>query len=183
VREEVKRVERVFIALGSNLGDGRAILSAAWQRIGEEEGIATVLLSHPYISAPVNMTSRNWFTNCVGELKTILSPLELLAVVLRIEAAFGRTRSESAVGYQDRVLDLDILYYGDLTLDIPGLVLPHPRIGDRLFVLRPLAAIAPEFRSRPHAKTVREMEMQLLEQIERGLIPRQEIFRKEWQND
>lgn len=176
-------MERVFIGLGSNLGDGRTILSAAWQRIGEEEGITTVLLSHPYISAPVDMTSRNWFTNCVGELKTDLSPLELLAVVLNIEAAFGRTRNEKASGYQDRVLDLDILYYDDLSLDIPGLVLPHPRIGDRLFVLRPLATIAPGFRSRPHLKTVREMELQLLEQMERGLIPRQEIFRKEWQDD
>jgi 2-amino-4-hydroxy-6-hydroxymethyldihydropteridine diphosphokinase len=176
-------VERVFIGLGSNLGDGRAIISAAWQRIGEEEGIATVLLSHPYISAPVDMTSRNWFTNCVGELKTDLSPLELLALVLHVEAEFGRTRNEKAEGYQDRVLDLDILYYGDQSLDVPGLVLPHPRIGDRLFVLRPLAEIAPEFKSRQHSKTVKEMELQLLEQMERGLIPRQEIFRKEWRYD
>jgi 2-amino-4-hydroxy-6-hydroxymethyldihydropteridine diphosphokinase len=176
-------VERVFIGLGSNLGDGKAILSAAWRRLGEENGLVTILLSHPYISAPVDMVSRNWFTNCVGELHTDLSPFELLAVLLNVEAAFGRTRDENVVGYQDRVLDLDMLYYGDLSLDAAGLVLPHPRIGERLFVLRPLAEISADFRRTPHSKTAQEMELHLLDQMERTLTPRQELFRQRWEEE
>jgi 2-amino-4-hydroxy-6-hydroxymethyldihydropteridine diphosphokinase len=174
-------VERVFIGLGSNLGDGKAILSAAWRRLGEENHIATIFLSHPYISAPVGMTSRNWFTNCVGELHTDLSPLELLTVILNVETKFGRTRDKDAVGYQDRFLDLDILYYGDLSINIPELVLPHPRIGKRLFVLRPLAEISTDFRRTAHEKTARELELELLEQMERNLIPRQEVLLQEWE--
>lgn len=168
--------------MGSNLGDGKAILSAAWRRLGEEKHIATIFLSHPYISAPVDMTSRNWFTNCVGELQTDLSPLELLTVVLNVEMIFGRTRDKDAVGYQDRVLDLDILYYGDLSINTPDLVLPHPRIGKRLFVLRPLAEISADFRRKSHEKTAGELELELLEQMERNLIPRQEVLQQEWES-
>jgi len=170
---------RTFIGLGSNLGDGPAIISAAWQMLGEEKGLATVIISHPYISAPVGMSSRHWFTNCVGELKTELTARELLLVLLRIEAAFGRTRDERGAGYQDRSLDLDILYFGNLSLDEPGLVLPHPRIAERLFVLSPLAELAPDWRG-GGAKTIKEMEQELLDHIQSTQIPVQEIVRREW---
>jgi 2-amino-4-hydroxy-6-hydroxymethyldihydropteridine diphosphokinase len=174
-------VERVFIGLGSNLGNGKEVLSAAWRAIGEVDEIVTVSLSHPYVSAPVAMTSTNWFTNAVGELKTSLPPRQVLKNLLQIEAAFGRTRNERALGYEDRTLDLDILYYNDITVTIPELVLPHPRVQDRLFVLRPLVEIAPELWSRVHAKTVREMEAELVAHMAQGRIPLQEISRGNWE--
>lgn len=170
---------RTFIGLGSNLGDGPAVISAAWQTIGEEKRLATVAISRPYISSPVGMSSRHWFTNCVGELNADLTAHELLQVLLRIEAAFGRTRDGRAAGYQDRVLDLDILYYGSLSVNEPGLVLPHPHIAERLFVLSPLAEIAPDLRGEG-SLTVKEMEQQLIDRIKSSQIPEQEIIRKEW---
>ncbi len=170
---------RVFIGLGSNLGDGPAILSAAWQTIGAENQITTVAISHPYISSPVGMNSQHWFTNCAGELRTDLPADELLQLLLGIEALFGRTRDEGAAGYQDRVLDLDILYYGNISSHEPELVLPHPRIAERLFVLSPLAEIAPDWQG-GGIKTIKEMEKQLLDNMMSGNIPVQEIVRGEW---
>lgn len=173
-------VERVFIGLGSNLGNGKEVLTAAWRAINEVDGIITVGLSHPYVSSPVGMTSANWFTNAVGELQTKLPPQQVLDTLLQIEAAFGRTRNELASGYEDRTLDLDMLYYDDITVDTPGLVLPHPRLQQRLFVLRPLAEIAPGLWSKTHAKTIREMEAELVARMARGDIPLQEISRQNW---
>lgn len=175
------RVERAFIGLGSNLGSGKEVLTAAWRAIGEVAGIVTVSLSHPYVSAPVGMSSANWFTNAVGQLETGLAPRQLLDILLQIEAAFGRTRDERVVGYQDRTLDLDILCYGEVTIDIPGLVLPHPRLQERLFVLRPLAEIAPSLQCGGQARTVGEMEAALVAQMADGIIPRQEISRADWE--
>lgn len=147
--------------------------------IGAEEGISTVAISRPYVSAPVGMNSRHWFTNCAGELETGLTAHQLLQVLLGIEAVFGRTRDAGGVGYQDRVLDLDILFFGNLTCNEPGLVLPHPRLAERLFVLSPLAEIAPGLRGEG-VETVREMERQLRDRMRCGLIPVQEIAQREW---
>ena len=172
-------MERVFIGLGSNLGDGPAIVSTAWRTIGREARISTLTLSQPYVSSPVGMDSRHWFTNCVGELTTDLQAHELLRILLDIEASFGRTRDLSCDGYQDRVLDLDILYYGSLSFNEPGLVIPHPRITERLFVLSPLAEIAPDWRGNGD-RTALQMEQGLLDRIRSGQVPQQEIVRQEW---
>lgn len=173
-------MERVFIGLGSNLGDGKAILAAAWRRIGEEEGVVTVALSHPYSTAPVEMNSPHRFTNAVGELQTGLTPRQLLEMLMRVETLFGRTRNEGSQGYEDRTLDLDMLYFGECTMDDPDLVLPHPRIAERLFVLRPLAEIRPGMWSRTHLRTVRELEESLVEQMVQGSIPLQDVVRHNW---
>ncbi len=173
-------MERVFIGLGSNLGDGKAILAAAWRRIGEEEGVVTVALSHPYSTAPVEMSSPHRFTNAVGELQTRLTPLQLLDMLMRVETLFGRTRNEGSQGYEDRTLDLDMLYYGEWTMDDPDLVLPHPRIAERLFVLRPLAEICPGMWSSTHLRTIRELEESLVEQMVQGGIPLQDVVQHNW---
>jgi len=136
----VPDAQLAYVGLGSNLGDGRQNLLAAWQRLGELAGVETLRLSSPYLSEPVGMESRQWFTNAVGELKTSLPPEALLAAMLRIEAEFGRDRSKTV----DRPLDLDLLYYEDLVMRGDFLTLPHPELANRLFVLAPLAELAPE---------------------------------------
>lgn len=135
----MEKSQQAFIGLGSNLGDGQGNLLAAWQRLGEVTGITLNRLSSPYRTAPVGMDTEHWFTNAVGEISTSLSPTELLAAMLAIETEMGRDRTLT----QDRPVDLDLLYYGDLMLQSHTLTVPHPRIAHRLFVLAPLAEIAP----------------------------------------
>ena len=132
----------VYIGLGSNLGDGRANLLAAWRLLGEEEGISLLALSSPYTSAPVGMASAQWFTNAVGCLETSLSGHELLAILLAVEQRLGRDRQQGP----DRTVDLDLLYFGKAVIDDTRLTVPHPEIANRLFVLAPLAEVAPDFK-------------------------------------
>ncbi len=129
----------VFIGLGSNIGDGRVNLQRAWQEMGRA-GLLKISISPPYLTAPVGMTSKNWFTNAVGVVQTSLSPEELLTLLLDLERDMGRDRSAG----QDRVIDLDMLYYDDLVCHTATLDLPHPEISSRLFVLTPLNDLAPD---------------------------------------
>ena len=165
-----------FIGMGSNLGDGPSILNQAWERLGEFKGIKLLAISDLYKTAPVDMASQHWFTNGVGKIKTDLSAPALLETLLQIEASFGRSRDTKSFGYQDRVLDLDLLYYGDAILDTPELILPHPRIRDRLFVLVPLVELAPEHKDPLSGETVRSMERQLNKRIEENIFKNQEII-------
>ena len=136
---------RIFIGLGSNLGDETRQLLTAWNLLGAVPGVSLIALSNPYRSAPVGMASDNWFTNAVGEIRTDMSPTRLLRHLLSIETTMGRRRDPEANGYHDRSLDLDLLYYGALQLVTASLHLPHPQRRQRLFVLEPLAEIAHDF--------------------------------------
>ena len=171
---------KAFIGLGSNIGDGKALLQGAWQALGDVDGVVLDGLSSPYMTAPVDMASQHWFTNAVGRLQVSLPPLELLKVLLSVEATFGRTRKEKVFGYQDRSLDLDLLYYGDVVMDSPELILPHPRIGDRLFVLVPFAELEPDFRDSLSEETISTMELRLRNMIAPGKRKKQEIIRASW---
>ena len=174
--EEVKAI----IGLGSNLGNGRAILREAWDTLDTVPGISLDGLSSPYMTAPVGMTSRHWFTNAVGRLRVSLSPLDLLKALLAVETKFGRTRDSKSFGYQDRSLDLDLLYYGTQVMDTPELTLPHPRIGDRLFVLAPFAELEPDFRDCNSGMTISEMAKLLTHQIMVEESKNQEIISGHW---
>lgn len=171
---------RVFIGMGSNLGDSVATLLMAWEALKGEKDIHCVQLSSPYVSAPVDMYSQHWFTNAVGELRTALSPHELLNKLLEIETSLGRVREEGAFGYRDREIDLDVLYYGEQQIDDPELILPHPHLHDRLFVLSPIAEIAPEFVDCKRSKTVKELESRLLAKVKEGKERKQEIGKSQW---
>jgi 2-amino-4-hydroxy-6-hydroxymethyldihydropteridine diphosphokinase len=171
---------RVWVALGSNLGDSHRILQHAWQELGGEEAIELVILSHPYVTEPVDMESENLFLNAVGILETDLDPESLLALLQRVEKGFGRDKITGVEGYQDRLLDLDILYYDDCVLTASNLVLPHPHIAARLFVLAPLAEIDPEHCGPGSDITAEEMHQDLLLQMVAGRIAFQEIKRDTW---
>jgi 2-amino-4-hydroxy-6-hydroxymethyldihydropteridine diphosphokinase len=169
-----------YVGLGSNLGDGQAILLAAWEALGRIEGIALGTLSSPYATEPVGMTSRHWFTNAVGRLQTCLEPSALLHALLTVEAGFGRRRTPGSSGYEDRSLDLDLLYYATHLVETAELVLPHPRIAERLFVLAPLAELAPELRDKRTGQTVAEMVETLRVRLSAGGDTRQDIQRGSW---
>jgi 2-amino-4-hydroxy-6-hydroxymethyldihydropteridine diphosphokinase len=171
---------KVFIGMGSNLGNGRAILQGAWDALGASPGIRLDGLSNPYMTAPVGMASRHWFTNAVGRLHVSLTPLDLLRHMLAVETTFGRTRDTQRFGYQDRSLDLDLLYYGHMMIDTPELTLPHPRIGDRLFVLTPFNELDPDFRDFVNGMTIKMMTKQLGRRIIAGELKGQEIISGCW---
>jgi 2-amino-4-hydroxy-6-hydroxymethyldihydropteridine diphosphokinase len=170
-----------FIGLGSNLGDSIRILRSAWEHIGAVAGVDLITLSHPYITSPVDMKSSNWFTNAVGMLQTTLGPQQLLEHLLRVEFTFGRKRNALETGYQDRSLDLDILCIDGVAVDTPDLVLPHPRLSRRLFVLAPFAEIAPDYRENPEKPTIQERYDRLLVQIKTAQIPWQGIKKGVWE--
>lgn len=171
---------RIFVGMGSNLGDSLTRLRDAWEQIGKLAGVSCISLSSPYVTAPVDMHSLHWFTNAVGELRSQLKPHELLNQLLAVEAALGRTRDRKDFGYQDRVIDLDILYIGETVMDTPELILPHPHLYDRLFVLTPLAEIAPDFVDCKSGRPIQELELRLRERIAKGAARHQEISRTEW---
>jgi len=129
-----------FVAIGGNLGDARAAVTRAMADLGTLAGTRVVARSSLYRSAPLDASGPD-FINAVVAIDTALSPLDLLAALQGLEEGAGRERP-----YRNapRTLDLDLLLHGDAVMDTPVLTLPHPRMTQRAFVLRPLAEIAPE---------------------------------------
>jgi len=136
--------ERAYVALGSNLGDRERTLRFAVAAIARLPGTAVTATSSVYATAPVGVdTPQPDYYNAVVGIDTALSPRDLLEALQTIERDAGRMR-DPAVRNAARTLDLDILTYGDRTIDEDGLRVPHPRLHERAFVLAPLAEIAPQ---------------------------------------
>jgi 2-amino-4-hydroxy-6-hydroxymethyldihydropteridine diphosphokinase len=170
----------VFIGLGSNLGDSSHILREGWELIGRRQGVSLELISRPYFSSPVGMASNFWFTNAVGQLSTSCTAIQILELLLEVEKRLGRIRDERKRGYQDREIDLDLLYFGAEIMDTPRLTVPHPHRHERLFVLEPLAAIAPDFIDPEIGCSAAEMCRRLKQKIASGTIISQEITAGAW---
>ncbi len=138
----------IFIGLGANLpsprfGPPQATLAAALARL-EAVGVKVVARSRWYETAPVPVSDQPWYVNAVAEVESDLPPAGLLAILHRIEEEFGRVRAERNA---PRLVDLDLLAYGDAVNDGPDLpILPHPRMHERAFVLLPLQELAPGWR-------------------------------------
>ena len=147
----------VFIGLGSNLGDGCLNLTQAWKKLGELKNITPLALSSPYLSEPVGIETKTWFTNAVGVVESKLTPEEMLAELLEVEKEMGRNRLSG----KDRTIDLDILYYDDVVINKPTLEIPHPEMHKRLFVLAPLEELAPDHKHPILQQTSRYMKQTL----------------------
>ncbi|HEY3308811.1 MAG TPA: 2-amino-4-hydroxy-6-hydroxymethyldihydropteridine diphosphokinase [Desulfuromonadaceae bacterium] len=131
-----------FIALGSNLGDRELNLLLAIAELGKLPGSKVTALSSFYETSPVGVTDQPFFLNAVLRLATELDPPDLLSQLQRIEkVVFGRTRT---IRWEARKMDLDLLLYNNQVVTSPELVLPHPRLAERRFVLQPLCEIAPQ---------------------------------------
>lgn len=137
------RCVRAVIALGSNLGDRRAFLDSAVGALASHPCIQVELVSPWMETQPVGgPAGQKDFLNGAAILLTSLAPQVLLDVLLATEARAGRVRDRR---WEARTLDLDLIFYGDAVIDQSGLHVPHPRMHERLFVLRPLAIIAPDW--------------------------------------
>jgi 2-amino-4-hydroxy-6-hydroxymethyldihydropteridine diphosphokinase len=133
---------RAYVGLGANLGPKEVTILRAVDLLGATEGIQVVGLSRLRETDPVGVTDQPMFLNGAVALETDLSPWELLDVLLRVEQELGRVRNDERWG--PRTIDLDLLVYGDETVDEPGLRVPHPRLHERRFALEPLADLDPE---------------------------------------
>lgn len=131
--------ELVYLGLGSNVGDRGANLAEAVRRLRRVPGLRVLRLSRVYETEPVGPVDQPWFLNQVAEAECWLDPGELLDAVLEVERAMGRERRER---WGPRVIDVDILLYGERQVDRPGLRIPHPLLRERGFVLVPLAELA-----------------------------------------
>jgi 2-amino-4-hydroxy-6-hydroxymethyldihydropteridine diphosphokinase len=139
------------VALGSNIGDTVGTLARAIDLLTGDARVTLVARSRDYRTAPWGNTDQDWFLNAAIAVRTTLDPHALLARCLEVERQLGRVRT---VKWGPRVIDLDLIVYRDREIDTPDLVLPHPHLTARAFVLRPMADIAPDLVVR--GRTVRD---------------------------
>ena len=132
---------RAYVGLGANLGAREVTLLRAADLLAAAEGVEVVAVSQLRETQPVGVAEQPPFLNGAIALDTTLAPRELLEVLLAIERELGRVRAER---WGPRTVDLDLLVYGDVVVDEPGLRVPHPRLGERRFALEPLAELDPE---------------------------------------
>ena len=147
-----------YIALGSNLGDKEKNLRRALLLL-TQQGVEAVRVSSFLSTEPYGVTDQPQFLNAVACVRTSLAPLALLDVLLATELAMGRVRLRH---WGERNIDLDLLLYEDVVLDLPRLHLPHPDMQNRDFVLLPLAEIAPELKHPTLQKTIWELKENLM---------------------
>jgi 2-amino-4-hydroxy-6-hydroxymethyldihydropteridine diphosphokinase len=145
--------QTAYLSLGSNVGDRAKNLQNATAALADA-GVEVSRISSIYETEPVDLREQPWFLNCVVEAQTNLPPLDLLQALRAIEARMG---CKKLVTKGPRLIDMDILLYGDKTIDKPELQVPHPRMHLRRFVLVPLAEIAPHSRHPVSGLTAAEM--------------------------
>lgn len=146
--------ERIFLGLGSNLGDRRAYLERALSRLARTPEVQVVARASLYQTEPLGFTAQPRFLNTVVELSSRLGPRALLQRCQEIEARLGRVRGRH---WGPRRIDLDLLFYGMQIITEADLQLPHPRLTQRRFVLVPLAELAPQFRHPATRRTIQEL--------------------------
>jgi 3-oxoacyl-[acyl-carrier protein] reductase len=162
-----------YIALGSNLGDRRAYLDRALADLRGRPCVEVTRVSSVYETAPVGgPAGQGPYLNAAAELRTTLAPVALLQILLDVESGLGRVRAERD---GPRTIDLDLLMYDDVVRDDPELALPHPRLHQRLFVLQPLAEIAPGLIHPLLKRTIADLLGNLLQLRHFGTSPGREL--------
>lgn len=132
---------RAYVGIGGNIGDPRATMATALHMLDADRDVSVVSVSSLYKTPPWGITDQPDFLNAAAALSTTLNPRDLLALCLETERVLHRVRDQR---WGPRSVDLDVLIFGDVEIDEPGLELPHPRMMDRAFVLVPLLEIEPD---------------------------------------
>ena len=157
---------RVCLSLGSNLGPRETYLRKALQALDKELG-SLVKCSSFYETLPWGFSSDSLFLNAAACFDTLLSPEEVLAVTQQIEKSLGRKEKSRQGQYADRCIDIDILLYDDKVMQTSDMILPHPHMAERMFVLEPLAEIMPHVLHPLLRKTILQLKEELAERSER----------------
>ena len=164
-------MKKVAIGVGSNQGDSIRICREVFDLFLNHPATSNVKTSSLYRTSPVGMTQQDWFINAAVLVQTRLAPQALLELMIEMEKNFGRVRTAK---WGPRTLDLDILFYENIQLDLPGLKVPHPLMSERLFVLMPLAEIEPGWVHPGLGLSVHEMLNRILELDHRQQIQKLE---------
>jgi 2-amino-4-hydroxy-6-hydroxymethyldihydropteridine diphosphokinase len=135
-------VKKAAIAVGSNQGDSVRICREVFDLLRKHPAINILRTSSLYRTSPVGPVEQDWFINAAVLVQTGLAPLELFELMIEVENSFGRVRK---IKWGPRTMDLDLLFYENIQLDLPVLKVPHPLMSKRLFVLMPLAEIEPDW--------------------------------------
>ncbi|MBR5695908.1 MAG: 2-amino-4-hydroxy-6-hydroxymethyldihydropteridine diphosphokinase [Paludibacteraceae bacterium] len=156
----------VYLGLGTNIGDKKKNITDATIIIGSVMGNLRIL-SSLYETEPWGYESPNTFLNAVIQIETEIEPQKCLDIAKAIEREMGRVHTKE--GYEDRIIDVDILFYDDIIYHGDNLTIPHPLIEKRDFVLRPMAEIAPDFRHPISGKTMKNLLHELNKKSEKDL--------------
>lgn len=135
-------MSKVYLSIGSNIGDKKENCINGLNKITEDGVGCVTAVSKYYQTSPVDYTDQDWFVNLAAEIETDLTPENLLAELKRIERELGTVKKE--VRFGPRIIDLDILLFDDRVIESGDLGIPHKRMQERVFVLKPLCDIAPE---------------------------------------
>jgi 2-amino-4-hydroxy-6-hydroxymethyldihydropteridine diphosphokinase len=160
-------MKKAYLSLGSNLGDRRALIEEALEMI-EDPRLRVTRRSSWYETEPRDLPEQPWFLNMTVEIETSLFPMMLLNRTAQTERAMGRRRT---VRMGPRVIDIDIILYGQFVVKTPRLTIPHERMHERRFVLEPLAELIPNVRHPLLQRSIRELLDNVTDQPVRKVIP------------
>jgi len=144
----------IYLSLGSNIGDRKKTIITAIEMLDTNLCSHNIYVSKLYLTAPYGLTQQRDFVNCSLKLDTTISARELLNRIQDIERKLGRER---LVKWGERTIDIDILFFGDKIIQEPDLIIPHPEIQKRSFVLKPLSELCPDFVHPLLGKTIRKL--------------------------
>ncbi len=144
-----------YISTGSNMGDKLGNCRQALAALSQIASVRVESVSRFYLTEPMEYSDQPWFVNAAAKIKTSLTPFELLEVLKSFEVEYGRV--DNGVRFGPRPLDFDIIFFNDMIIETPHLIVPHPRMHNREFVLRPISDMAPGMIHPVFKKSIREL--------------------------
>jgi len=172
---EASALATAYIALGSNVGDREQHLNNALAAVADLPDVSAVVPSTFYETDPVGPQDQGKFLNAAARVETMRPPEDLLEQLLTLERKLGRPPREARQHWGPREIDLDLLLHGDAVLDLPGLTLPHPRLHERWFVLRPMCDVGADVAHPLFRRTMRELLNELEANVGTDIEPVAEV--------
>lgn len=155
MKKQPSQTNTAYISIGSNMGDKLATCKKALADLGKTDAVHIDAVSRFYFTEPMEYANQPWFVNAAARIKTGATPGALLAILKSFETAYGRV--DGGVRFGPRPLDFDIIFYNERIIDTPELIVPHPRMHEREFVLRPLSDLAPDLIHPVFCKSIRRL--------------------------